>query len=38
MVKPVDHDKLLEFLAALPPARTDGDAMGDGVPPQSVDR
>jgi len=38
MVKPVDHKKLLEFLAELPPARTDASAVDDGVPPQAVDR
>ena len=38
MVKPVDHDRLLELLAMLPPPRIDADALGDEVPPESVDR
>jgi CheY-like chemotaxis protein/two-component sensor histidine kinase len=38
MVKPVDHDKLLDFLAALPPVRTGSGARGDGVPTQAIDR
>jgi CheY-like chemotaxis protein len=37
MVKPVDHDKLLEFLAALPPAGT-ARAVDDGERSQPPDR
>jgi len=38
MVKPVDHDKLLEFLAALPPAGTARHAVDDGERSQPIDR
>ena len=38
MVKPVDHDKLLEFLAALPPAGTARPALDDGERSQPIDR
>ena len=38
MVKPVDHDTLLKFLAALPPAGTARDAVDDGERSQPIDR